>query len=204
MMEIPNKRCDTLIDSRVKTPPAQNSDWFLDLLKMWLGPASSVVESGTDRGVSSRRFASMFPLGSVVTIDPKNTSGVDPSFHNLLRVKGSSVPSIGYDPISAAMSAADGAGFQFPWGDIDLVYLDSIHNPRHVRRELRYWMQAGPRVIGGHDYGPYFPGYSQEVCDFFQGPPHIVLGDTSWFYMSGYMPGMGRGRNTLRGGKTAP
>lgn len=186
---IPNRRCAPAGDGRVERYNNHNSDWFLDLMKLWLGPAATIVETGTNRAVSARKWASMVPLGRVVSIDPKNETRIDPDFPNLCYVRGSSAPNKQYQhPVLNMVAECRDAGFEMT-EHIDLFYIDAIHSPEFINRELDHWLpHYSPRIVGGHDYNPNFMAYLKRVCDYFGQPPHIVLGDSSWFYFRNYAP----------------
>lgn len=185
---IPNRRCLPSKDGKSEIYSNHNSDWFLDLMKLWLGPAATIVETGTDKGISARKWASMVPLGKVVSIDPKNETLVDPDFPNLCYVRGSSAPNKEYpEPSVNMIEGCAKVGFDPPL-DIDLLYIDAIHSTEFINRELDYWLKYSPRIVGGHDYNPNFMAYLKGVCDYFGQPPHIVLGDSSWFYFRNYAP----------------
>jgi predicted O-methyltransferase YrrM len=63
----------------------------------------------------------------------------------------------------------------------DFIYIDGIHTYEQVKIDIDNYLpllkQGG--IIGGHDYGPHWPGVNKAVDEKF-GKPDKVFKDTSW------------------------
>jgi hypothetical protein len=77
---------------------------------------------------------------------------------------------------------SDNAIINFKDGELDAIYIDSIHTYESTKRDINLWM---PKVklnglIAGHDYfAPKWAGVVQAVNEAF-GKPHKVYKDHSW------------------------
>ncbi len=67
----------------------------------------------------------------------------------------------------------------------DFIYIDGIHSYEQVKIDIENYLpllkEGG--IIGGHDYGPSWPGVRQSVDEKF-GQPDKVFKDTSWIKIS--------------------
>ena len=63
----------------------------------------------------------------------------------------------------------------------DFIYIDGIHTYEQVKIDIDNYLpllkEGG--IIGGHDYGPHWPGVNKAVDEKF-GKPDKVFKDTSW------------------------
>lgn len=63
----------------------------------------------------------------------------------------------------------------------EFIYIDGIHTYEQVKIDIDNYLpllkQGG--IIGGHDYGPHWPGVNKAVDEKF-GKPDKVFKDTSW------------------------
>jgi predicted O-methyltransferase YrrM len=63
----------------------------------------------------------------------------------------------------------------------DFIYIDGIHTYEQVKIDIDNYLQLLKEggIIGGHDYGPHWPGVNKAVDEKF-GKPDKVFKDTSW------------------------
>ncbi len=159
-----------------------------DLCQKILTPNSLVVELGSYSGDSACIFAQYVktlycidPWKDVLEIDAtvdgsnfnyKNMRQVErrfdrntKHFKNIIKIRGSS----------------DIVVDIFGNSKVDLVYIDSLHDYSHVRRDIDKWWRV-VRIggwLGGHNYGDYWPGVIKAIDESF-GEPDELFRDTSW------------------------
>lgn len=143
----------------------------------------SMVEIGTFIGESTIIFAEHFK--SVIGIDPF-LAGYDPEdptsrfdFNEvyqeyLLRTKP-------FANISTITLTSDDAISQLEGHQYDFIYIDGLHQYEQVKTDISNYMRfVKPNgFIGGHDYGPSWPGVKVAVHNVL-GKPDKIFQDTSW------------------------
>lgn len=143
----------------------------------------TMIEIGTFTGESTVIFGDHFE--NVIGIDPmlQDYDVQDPTskfnFNEVLdmfvdRTKG-------YDNIQLITKTSDDAVNDFNDGVFDFVYIDGIHQYENVKQDILNYLPKIKKggVIGGHDYGPTWPGIEKAVTEIF-GKPDKVFKDTSW------------------------
>lgn len=51
--------------------------------------------------------------------------------------------------------------------DIDFIFIDADHRYEQVKRDIEHALKFNPRIIGGHDYSPEWPGVIKAVDEIF-------------------------------------
>ncbi|MCH9755539.1 MAG: class I SAM-dependent methyltransferase [Gammaproteobacteria bacterium] len=131
---IPDERPENLKAITAAAPTCEFYNRFFFCWVQEMTPTPKViVETGTDRGRSGAHLAAGCPTAKVVSIDiDKVCSGhLDAfGFPNVVTVTGDSVAE----------------AIRFGAGEIDVLFIDSLHEYGHVRRELDAYV---PRVRKG-------------------------------------------------------
>lgn len=143
----------------------------------------TMVEIGTFTGESTVLFGDHFK--KVIGIDPmmEDYDGQDPtSKFNFNQVLDMFVERTkGYDNIQLITKTSDDAVLDFNDESFDFVYIDGIHQYENVKQDIINYLPKVKKggVIGGHDFGPTWPGIEKAVTEIF-GQPDKVFKDTSW------------------------
>ena len=155
---------------------------LLDLIKE-LKDKGSMVEIGTFTGESTVIFGDHFE--KVIGIDPmlEDYDQQDPTskfnFNQVLDMFNNRTKE--YNNISLIKKTSDDAVKELDSETYDFVYIDGMHQYENVKQDIINYLpkikQGG--VIGGHDYGPTWPGIKQAVDEMF-GKPDKIFKDTSW------------------------
>lgn len=165
---------------RVPLPPGVADDshnrigGLLDMIMDHLHEGSTVVESGTGKGISTEVFA--LTVGKVITIDPS----VDPEWRAAATAVAMRYP----DKIDYRIDTSENVAKTIPDWSVDAVYIDSDHHYEFTRDEISRWLPKVRKggIIAGHDYidRPKFGfGVIRAVNEAF-GKPDKVYEDTSW------------------------
>jgi len=143
----------------------------------------TMIEIGTFTGESTVIFGDHFE--KVIGIDPmlQDYDPQDPTskfnFNEVLEMFNERTKS--YDNISLIQKTSDDALGKLTGRTFDFIYIDGIHQYENVKRDIINYLPMVKKggVIGGHDYGPSWPGVKQAVDEMF-GQPDKVFQDTSW------------------------
>ena len=86
-----------------------------------------------------------------------------------------------HNNISLIQKTSDDAVKELDSQTYDFIYIDGIHQYENVKQDIINYLPMVKKggVIGGHDYGPSWPGVRQAVDKMF-GQPDKVFKDTSW------------------------
>lgn len=163
-----------------------------------LRPGATLVELGSFAGESTAVFARF--AARVYAIDPWDDSYsktvvagcADPRIVEYL--KDVPVPSMSeieaifdkrtgiFDNVVKIKDTAENALRRFPDRSVDVVYIDSIHTYRMVKRQIAGWrgkVRPGG-VLSGHDFAAdTWPGVVRAVEEMIGKPDHLYP-DTSW------------------------
>ena len=142
-----------------------------------------MIEIGTFTGESTVLFGDHFE--KVIGIDPmlQDYDEQDPTskfnFNEVLEMFNERTKS--YDNISLIQKTSDDALGKLTGRTFDFIYIDGIHQYENVKQDIINYLPMVKKggVIGGHDYGPSWPGVRQAVDEMF-GEPDKVFQDTSW------------------------
>jgi predicted O-methyltransferase YrrM len=161
-----------------------SSEGLRDLIKE-LGDTSKMrmVEIGSFIGESTIIFAEHF--NQVIAIDP-----FQPDYHkedptskfNFDEVYDEYIRRTSPFPnIKTLRLTSDSALDVLKDELFDFIYIDGIHTYEQVKIDIDNYLpllkQGG--IIGGHDYGPHWPGVNKAVDEKF-GKPDKMYKDTSW------------------------
>ena len=143
----------------------------------------TMIEIGTFTGESTVIFGDHFE--KVIGIDPmlQDYDPQDPTskfnFNEVLEMFNERTKS--YDNISLIQKTSDDALGKLTGRTFDFIYIDGIHQYENVKQDIINYLPMVKKggVIGGHDYGPSWPGVKQAVDEMF-GQPDKVFQDTSW------------------------
>ena len=155
---------------------------ILEMIKE-LPNKGTMIEIGTFTGESTVLFGDHFE--KVIGIDPmlQDYDPQDPTskfnFNEVLEMFNERTKS--YDNISLIQKTSDDALGKLTGRTFDFIYIDGIHQYENVKRDIINYLPMVKKggVIGGHDYGPSWPGVKQAVDEMF-GEPDKVFQDTSW------------------------
>jgi predicted O-methyltransferase YrrM len=150
-----------------------------------LGDTSKMrmIEIGSFIGESTIIFAEHFK--EVIAIDPflANYHAEDPtSKFNFDEVYDEYIRRTSPFPnIKTLRLTSDDAVKELNSDTYDFIYIDGIHSYEQVKIDIdNYLPLVKPSgVIGGHDYGPHWPGVNKAVDEKF-GKPDKIYKDTSW------------------------
>lgn len=143
----------------------------------------SMIEIGTFIGESTIIFAEHFK--SVIGIDPF-LAGYDPEdptsrfdFNEVYQEYLSRTNP--FSNIKTITLTSDDAISQLEGQIFDFIYIDGLHQYEQVKTDITNYMRfVKPNgYIGGHDYGPSWPGVAEAVNEMF-GEPDNLFQDTSW------------------------
>jgi predicted O-methyltransferase YrrM len=143
----------------------------------------TMIEIGTFTGESTVIFGDHFK--KVIGIDPmlQDYDVQDPTskfnFNEVLDMFNDRTKD--YKNISLVQKTSDDAVLDFTDESFDFIYIDGIHQYENVKQDIINYLPKVKKggVIGGHDYGPHWPGVKQAVDEMF-GQPDKVFKDTSW------------------------
>ena len=143
----------------------------------------TMIEIGTFTGESTVLFGDHFE--KVIGIDPmlQDYDPQDPTskfnFNEVLDMFVQRTKT--YDNIQLITKTSDDAVNDFNDEVFDFIYIDGIHQYENVKQDIINYLPKVKNggVIGGHDYGPSWPGVKQAVDEMF-GQPDKVFKDTSW------------------------
>jgi len=143
----------------------------------------TMIEIGTFTGESTVLFGDHFE--KVIGIDPmlQDYDPKDPTskfnFNEVLDMFVERTKT--YDNIQLITKTSDDAVNDFNDEVFDFIYIDGIHQYENVKQDIINYLPKVKNggVIGGHDYGPSWPGVKQAVDEMF-GQPDKVFKDTSW------------------------
>lgn len=143
----------------------------------------TMIEIGTFTGESTVIFGDHFE--KVIGIDPmlQDYDVQDPTskfnFNEVLDMFNDRVKD--YKNISLVQKTSDDAVLDFTDESFDFIYIDGIHQYENVKQDIINYLPKVKKggVIGGHDYGPHWPGVKVAVDEMF-GQPDKVFKDTSW------------------------
>ncbi|MCO6430885.1 MAG: class I SAM-dependent methyltransferase [Deltaproteobacteria bacterium] len=139
-----------------------------ELIKENLTPGSTVIETGTHRGISTELFA--LYTKQVLTVD------TDICFEARDRLSK-------YSHVTCLQAESIQLASQLPDQVCDAVYLDTAHTYEHVKAEILAWL---PKIVPGgficgHDYTLHDPGLMKAVNELL-GQPDKVYSDGSWIF----------------------
>jgi predicted O-methyltransferase YrrM len=143
----------------------------------------TMIEIGTFTGESTVIFGDHFK--KVIGVDPmlQDYDVQDPTskfnFNEVLDMFNDRVKD--YKNISLVQKTSDDAVLDFNDESFDFIYIDGIHQYENVKQDIINYLPKVKKggVIGGHDYGPHWPGVKVAVDEMF-GKPDKVFKDTSW------------------------
>ena len=143
----------------------------------------TMIEIGTFTGESTVIFGDHF--AKVIGIDPmlQDYDKQDPTskfnFNEVLDMFNDRVKN--HNNISLIQKTSDDAVKELDSQTYDFIYIDGIHQYENVKQDIINYLPMVKKggVIGGHDYGPSWPGVRQAVDEMF-GQPDKVFKDTSW------------------------
>ena len=143
----------------------------------------TMIEIGTFTGESTVIFGDHFK--KVIGIDPmlQDYDVQDPTskfnFNEVLDMFNDRTKD--YKNISLVQKTSDDAVLDFTDESFDFIYIDGIHQYENVKQDIINYLPKVKKggVIGGHDYGPHWPGVKVAVDEMF-GQPDKVFKDTSW------------------------
>jgi len=155
---------------------------LLDLIKE-IPNKGRMIEIGTFTGESTVIFGDHFK--EVIGIDPMlhDYDEEDPTsnfnFNEVLKMF--ILRTENYNNISLVQKTSDDAVNDFKDESFDFIYIDGIHQYENVLRDIKNYLPKVKKggVIGGHDFGPSWPGIEKAVTEVF-GKPDKVFKDTSW------------------------
>jgi predicted O-methyltransferase YrrM len=142
----------------------------------------TIVEIGSYRGDSTIIFANVFK--KVITIDPfkSGIGGINNSVDMRIVFKQFLNNIKDYDNIEYIKDFSYNVVNQFKDGSLDIVYIDGLHTPDAVKKDIQDWL---PKIkkggyIAGHDFHrKKFPGVVLAVTEMI-GSKVKLFKDSSW------------------------
>ena len=174
----------------LRTYPGQIND-ILELLENIEGENLVLVEIGSFQGESMELFASSGRFSKIYCVDPWE-NGYDPndesSFANMQSIENEfDIRKSNYSFVEKIKMRSEDAVKLFDDKSIDMVYIDGLHTPEGVERDIKNWRPKVKTYITGHDW-EFRGGLIQESIIKNLGFPdfickHVIHGgnsDGSW------------------------